>query len=65
MFMSIPEDGKTGVTVEDEYEKHNPEPMADKILEATGATILHSEVTLTDSSGNKQTFVRRKDDEYY
>ena len=66
IFMTASEDKGNGFQVEDEYKKHDPESMADKLLESTGATILHSEVTLTDSSGNTRTFVRRKNDvEYY
>ena len=39
---------------QDGYDKHNPEPMEDAILEAQGATIKYSAVTI----GN-QTYVKR------
>jgi hypothetical protein len=67
IFISIPENGsKNIVEVEDGYEKYNPDIAEDQKLLNQGATILHSEVTLTDASGNKQTFVRRKDGtDYY
>jgi hypothetical protein len=47
--------------VEDAYAKYDPEPNADQFLINSGATIIRSEITLTDSSGHNRTIVRRND----
>jgi hypothetical protein len=39
--------------VTDGYSKYDPEPNADQFLINSGATILRSEITLTDSSGRR------------
>lgn len=43
----------------DEYSKYDPEKMADQQIINSGATILHSEIEITDSSGFNRTLVRR------
>jgi hypothetical protein len=64
-FATIDEDVTGGLLVsrEDEYNKYDPEPNADQFLINSGATILHSEITITDSSGRNRTIVRRSDDD--
>lgn len=56
----IPEDKGIRQT-EDEYEKYNQmwDGQADEQIINSGATILRSEITLTDSSGRNKTLVRR------
>ena len=48
--------------VEDEYTKYDPEPNADQFLTNSGATILHSEIEITDSQGRNRRIVRRRND---
>ena len=50
--------------IEDEYQKYDPEESADEHLINQGATIIHSEIQLTDSSGRNRIIVRRKDSDY-
>ena len=47
--------------IEDEYSKYNSDfdGFADEQLINSGATILHSEITITDSQGHNRTIVRR------
>ena len=56
----IPEDKGVRPT-EDEYEKYNQvwDGQADEHIINSGATIIRSEITLTDSSGNNKRLVRR------
>jgi hypothetical protein len=56
-FETIPEN-RGLVQLEDEYQKYNPEPEEER-LGAQGATILRSEITLTDSQGHNRTVVKR------
>lgn len=51
--------------VGDEYDKYNDlfDPNADQWLINQGATIIKSEITLTDSSGNNRVLVRRDNPE--
>jgi hypothetical protein len=57
VFNVVPEDKGDGLYHEsrqDPYEKYNPEPNADALLEATGATITYSSVTV-----GGETYVKR------
>ena len=47
----------------DEYAKYNSmfDGAADELLFNSGATIIKSEITLTDRHGNNRTLVRRED----
>ena len=47
--------------IEDEYSKYDPEESADEHLINSGATIIRSEIQLTDSSGRNRILVRRND----
>jgi hypothetical protein len=67
MFMTIPE-SKGGSNYEvDEYENYSQmwDGNADEQLINSGATIMRSEITLTDSSGNNRVLVRRNSDTQY
>lgn len=57
---TIPED-KGLQSVDDPYSKYDEmlEPDADQFIINSGATIIRSEITLTDSSGNNKRLVRR------
>lgn len=48
----------------DHYDRYNDmlEPDADMLLINSGATIIYSNIELTDSSGSYRTIVRRQDD---
>lgn len=59
MIGTIPEN-KGLIDEFDEYEKYDPEGSADQKLVISGATIINSEITLSDSSGSNRTLVRRK-----
>jgi hypothetical protein len=61
LIFTINEDKGKGMIVEDKYAKYDPEPNADQFLINSGATIIRSEITLTDSSGHNRTIVRRND----
>lgn len=54
---TIPEN--SGLVIEDEYDKYNPEPFEDEFLKAQGATIIESRIELTDSNGMNRTIVKR------
>ena len=58
LVQSVPED-KDLPPIEDEYVKYDPEPNADQLLINSGATIIRSEIQLTDSSGGNRILVRR------
>lgn len=45
--------------LEDGYKKYDPEEYADEHLIQQGATIIRSEITITDSWGRNRTIVRR------
>lgn len=66
VFIAVPESDAKELTDgrEDLYEKYNSqvEPDADDFLINSGATIISSSITLTDSSGSNHTFVRRDND---
>jgi hypothetical protein len=57
-FAPIPENKDGTDMIEDEYSKYDPEPNADQQLINSGATIIRSEITLTDSEGRNRTLVR-------
>ena len=58
MIATVPEN--KGLEKEfDEYSKYDPEKTADQQIINSGATILHSEIEITDSSGFNRTLVRR------
>ena len=59
-FGTVPEN-KGFMEEFDEYEKYDPEENADQWLINSGATIINSEITLSDSSGRNRILVRRQD----
>jgi hypothetical protein len=59
MIATVPEN--KGLAEEfDEYSKYDPEKTADQQIINSGATIINSEITLSDSSGSNRTLVRRR-----
>lgn len=61
LIFTINEDKGKGMIVYDEYAKYVPEPSSDQFLINSGATIIRSEIPLTDSSDHNRTIVRRND----
>ena len=61
MFFTVPDHKGLEDEHEDEYEKYNQmfDGFADQQLINSNATIIHSEITLTDSHGHNRTLVRR------
>jgi hypothetical protein len=49
-IFTIYKDKCKGMIVGNEYAKYDPEPNPDQLLINSGATIITSEITLTDSS---------------
>ena len=68
VFFTIPESNSKGLDSdrEDEYAKYDQmfDGAADQILINSGATILHSEIEISDSRGNNRRLVRRDPDEW-
>ena len=67
VLMTIPESNSKGLEErEDEYAKYDQmfDGAADQILINSGATIIRSEITLTDSLGHNRTIVRRNDNDW-
>lgn len=63
-FFTISEDKGNGIgpdMEQDEYEKYDSQfdGQADRFLINSGATILHSEIIISDSSGRNRRIVRR------
>ncbi len=61
LIFTINEDKGKGMIVYDEYAKYVLEPSSDQFLINSGATIIRSEIPLTDSSDHNRTIVRRND----
>ena len=59
MIATVPEN-KGFMDKFDGYEKYDPEESADQRLINSGATIINSEIEMTDSSGRNRTLVRRQ-----
>jgi hypothetical protein len=59
VFQSVLEDKGLDIA-EDEYSKYDPEEFADQFLINSGATIIRSEITLSDSSERNRVIVRRQ-----
>ena len=57
----------TDATADKEYDKINDifDPNADQWIINQGATLIRSEITLTDSSGNNRVLVRRDNEASY
>ena len=61
LFQPIPEDKEGSDLIEDEYSKYDEvfDANVDELLINSGAAIIRSEITLTDSAGTNRMLVRR------
>jgi hypothetical protein len=68
IFMAIPEQGHKGLEEqEDEYAKYDQmwDGQADEQIIASGATIIRSEIEITDSQGRNRKLVRRDSEAFH